>query len=50
MAEVSRGRVRGRPKLAWMSGVNVALGKRGMTRRLRDNEARKSEVPWCRCS
>ena len=25
------GRVRGRPRLGWMDGVNVALGNRGMT-------------------
>ena len=31
MAEVSWGRVRGRPRLGWMDGVNVALGNRGMT-------------------
>ena len=31
MAEVSGGRVRGRPRLSWMDGVNVALGNRGMT-------------------
>ena len=31
MAEVSGGRVRGRPRLGWMDGVKVALGKRGMT-------------------
>ena len=31
MAEVSGGRVRGRPRLAWMDGVKVALGNRGMT-------------------
>ena len=35
MAEVSRGRVRLRPRLGWMDGVthcvNVALGSRGMT-------------------
>ena len=31
MAEVSGGRVRGRPKLGWMDGVKVALGNRGMT-------------------
>ena len=30
MAEVSGGRVRGRPRLAWMDGVKVALGNRGM--------------------
>ena len=26
MAEVSGGRVRGRPRLGWMAGVKVALG------------------------
>ena len=31
MAEVSGGRVRGRPRLDWMDGVKVALGNRGMT-------------------
>ena len=31
MAEVSRGRVRGRPRLGWMDGVKVALGNRGIT-------------------
>ena len=31
MAEVSEGRVRGRPSLGWMDGVNVALGNKGMT-------------------
>ena len=31
MAEVSRGRVRGRPRLDRMDGVKVALGNRGMT-------------------
>ena len=31
MAEVSGERVRGRPRLGWMDGVNVALGNRGMT-------------------
>ena len=30
MAEVSGGRVRGRPRLGWMVGVKVALGNRGM--------------------
>ena len=30
MAEVSGGRVQGRPRLGWMDGVNVALGNRGM--------------------
>ena len=31
IAEVSGGRVRGRPRLGWMRGVKVALGNRGMT-------------------
>ena len=31
IAEVSGGRVRGRPRLGWMDGVKVALGNRGMT-------------------
>ena len=31
MAEVSVGRVRGRPRLGWMDGMKVALGIRGMT-------------------
>ena len=31
MAEVSGGRVRGRPRLVWMDGVKVALGNGGMT-------------------
>ena len=31
MAEVSGGRVRGRPMLGWMDGVKVALGNRGIT-------------------
>ena len=31
MAEVSRGRGRGRPRLGCMDGVKVAFGNRGMT-------------------
>ena len=31
MAEVSGGRVRGRPRLGWMDGVKVALDNRGVT-------------------
>ena len=31
MAEVSGGRVRGRPRLAWMDGVKAALCNIGMT-------------------
>ena len=30
MVEVSGRLVRGRPRLGWMDGVKVALGKRGM--------------------
>ena len=30
MAEVSGGRVRGRPRLGWMDGVKVAFGNKGM--------------------
>ena len=30
LAEVSEGRVRGRPRLGWMNGMKVALGNRGM--------------------
>ena len=48
MAEVSGGRVRGRPRLGWMDGVKVALGNRGMRWRLRDNARKigKSGEPW----
>ena len=31
MAEVSGGRVRERPRIGWMDGVQVALGNRRMT-------------------
>ena len=31
MAEVSGGRVRGRPRLGWIDGVKVTLGNREMT-------------------
>ena len=31
LAEVSGGRVRGRPRLGWMDSVKVALGNIGMT-------------------
>ena len=31
MAEVSGGRVRGRPRLGWKDSVNVALTNRGIT-------------------
>ena len=31
VAEVSGGRVRGRPRLGWLDGVKVAFGNRGRT-------------------
>ena len=31
MANVSGGRVRGRPRLGWMDGVKMALGRRRIT-------------------
>ena len=31
IAEITEGRVRGRPRLGWMDGVKVALGNRRMT-------------------
>ena len=31
MAEVTGGRIRGKPRLGWMDGVKVTLGNRGMT-------------------
>ena len=31
MEEVSGGRVPSRPRLGWMDGAKVALGKQGMT-------------------
>ena len=31
MAEVSRERILGRPRLGWKDGVKVAICKRGMT-------------------
>ena len=47
MAEVSGGRVRGRARLGWMDGVNVALGNRGMTVEAARQcaKARKEENP-----
>ena len=52
MAEVSGGRVRGRPRLGWMDGVMVALGNRGMTARLCDNARKigKSGEPYYLCN
>ena len=52
MAEVSGGRVRGRPRLGWMDGVKVALDNRGMTVVLRNNARQigKSGEPWYICN
>ena len=52
MAELSGGRVRGRPRLGWMDVVKVALGNRGMTWRLSDNARKigKSGDPWYICN
>ena len=51
MAEVSGGRVRGRPRLAWMDGAKVAVGSRGMTVEAARQCAkdRKSGEPWYIC-
>ena len=48
MAEVSGGRVQGRPRLGWMDGVKVTLGKRGMTVEAARQcpKDRKSGEPW----
>ena len=52
MAEISGGRVRGRPGLGWMDGVKVALGNRGMTVGLSVNARKigKSREPWYICN
>ena len=46
MAEVSGGRLEGRPRLGWMHGVKVALGNRGMTVGVA-RKIGKSGEPWC---
>ena len=48
MAEVSGGRVRGRPRLGWMDGVKVALLNRGMTAEAA-RKTGKSGEPWYIC-
>ena len=49
MAEVSGGRVRGRPRVGWMDGVKVALGNRGMTVEAERQSARALvREPWWR--
>ena len=52
MAEVSGGRVRGRPRLGWMDGVKVALGNRGVTVEAADNARKtgKNGKPWYICN
>ena len=51
MTTVSEGRVRGRPRLGWMSGVKMAMGNIGMTVEAADNarEIGKSGEPWHIC-
>ena len=49
MAEVSGGRVRGRPRLGWMDEVKVALGNRRMTAEAA-RKIGKSGEPWCICN
>ena len=49
MAEVSGGRVRGRPRLSSMDGVKVALGNRGMTVEAA-RKTGKSGEPWYICN
>ena len=49
MAEVSGGRVRGRPRLGWMDSVKVALGNRGMTVEAA-RKIGKSGEPWYICN
>ena len=49
MAEVSEGRVRGRPRLGWMDGVKVALGNREMTVEAA-RKTGKNGKPWYICN
>ena len=52
MAEVSGGRVRGRPRLGWMDGVKVALDNRGITVEAarQCEKIGKSGGPLCVCN
>ena len=50
MAEVSGGRVRGRPRLGWMDGVKLEVGNRGMTVEAARKKAGKSGEPWYICN
>ena len=49
MAEVSGGRVQGRPRLGRMDGVKVALCNRGMMLEAA-RKLGKSREPWCICN
>ena len=46
MAEVSGGRVRGRPRLGWMDGVKVVLGNRVVTVETA-RQYEKDRKEWC---
>ena len=46
MAEVSGGRVRGRPRFSWMGGAKVALGNRGMTVEADRQQCAKDRKLW----
>ena len=43
--------MKGRPRLIWIDGVKLALGRRGITVGLHDNtrEIGRSVEPWCIC-
>ena len=45
IAEVSGGRVRGRPKLGWMDGVKVTFGNRSMTVKAARQRPKSVESP-----
>ena len=49
MAEISGGRVRGRPRLGWMDGIKVALGNKEMTVEAA-RKTGKSGEPWYICN
>ena len=52
MAEVSIGRVRGRPRFGWLDGVKVAMGNRGMTVEAVPQCAKigMGGETWCTCN
>ena len=45
IAELSEGRVPGRPRLGWMDGVKAALGSRGMTVES-ERQCEKDRMEW----